>query len=236
MSDIPIPELNLVLHQPRIEEISMIGQQDYFAAIQYLCLNKESLIEDEEISSQVSNFQVLMEVIHQSDDKRKKTVLINTLSLYFPNYSVGITPKTIFFLDRETRETVSTIDENNFEILQKVIRDVSCIHNLLNKDEVVYNPQGEAAKKIAEKIYKARQKKAALKQKKEQQDNIFNRYISILAIGIHLFDAEKLTVYRLFDYVERYQLYLSWDIDIRSRLAGAQPKNEAENWMKNLYE
>jgi hypothetical protein len=35
--------------------------------------------------------------------------------------------------------------------------------------------------------------------------------------------------------MERYSLYINWDIDIRSRLAGGKPKDEPENWMKNIH-
>jgi hypothetical protein len=34
-------------------------------------------------------------------------------------------------------------------------------------------------------------------------------------------DMMNLTVYQLYDLIERYSLYTHWDIDIRSRLAGA---------------
>ena len=37
------------------------------------------------------------------------------------------------------------------------------------------------------------------------------------------------------DLVERYMLYLNWDMDIRSRLAGAKPDSQPENWMKNIH-
>ena len=32
--DIPIPELQAVIHQPTIEEISMIGEQEFFLGAQ----------------------------------------------------------------------------------------------------------------------------------------------------------------------------------------------------------
>ena len=44
-----------------------------------------------------------------------------------------------------------------------------------------------------------------------------------------------LTMYQLYDLVERYQLYISWDIDIRARLAGAKPDDHPDNWMKNIH-
>jgi len=31
--DIPIPECNIVIHQPTIKEISLIGEEEYFSAI-----------------------------------------------------------------------------------------------------------------------------------------------------------------------------------------------------------
>ena len=68
--------------------------------------------------------------------------------------------------------------------------------------------------------------------------SIFSQYISTLVIGtntISLKDALDLTMYQLYDLVERYMLYLNWDLDIRQRLAGGTPDKPAENWMKNIH-
>jgi len=48
-------------------------------------------------------------------------------------------------------------------------------------------------------------------------------------------DILDLTIYQLYDLVERYSLYMNWDIDIRSRLAGAKPDQKPDNWMKNIH-
>ena len=45
----------------------------------------------------------------------------------------------------------------------------------------------------------------------------------------------NLTLYQLFDLLERYSLYIDWDIDIRSRLAGGKSEKELENWMKDIH-
>jgi len=42
--DIPIPELQITVHPPIIRDIAFMGESDYFMAVQYLCLEKESLI------------------------------------------------------------------------------------------------------------------------------------------------------------------------------------------------
>lgn len=31
-------------------------------------------------------------------------------------------------------------------------------------------------------------------------------------------------------------LYVNWDLDIRSRLAGGKPESQCENWMKNIHQ
>ena len=38
-------------------------------------------------------------------------------------------------------------------------------------------------------------------------------------------DATELTMFQLYDLVERYMLYINWDMDIRCRLAGGKPDN-----------
>jgi hypothetical protein len=59
----------------------------------------------------------------------------------------------------------------------------------------------------------------------------------MLTIGLHipLLELIKLTMFQLYDLVERYMLYVSWDMDIRSRLAGATPESKPDNWMKNIH-
>ena len=36
-NDIPIPECQLVLHQPTIKEIAFLGETDFFIGVQTLC-------------------------------------------------------------------------------------------------------------------------------------------------------------------------------------------------------
>jgi hypothetical protein len=48
---------------PTVKEIGKMGEQDFFTAAQYLCIQKESLTQDENILSVMTNFQVLMEAL-----------------------------------------------------------------------------------------------------------------------------------------------------------------------------
>lgn len=68
--------------------------------------------------------------------------------------------------------------------------------------------------------------------------SVFTQYLSILTIGLNsmsLQDLIELTMFQLFDLVERYMLYVNWDIDVRSRLAGGKPDSKPDNWMKILH-
>ena len=39
-TDIPLPECQLVIHQPRIKEIALVGEEDFYTGVQCLNLNK----------------------------------------------------------------------------------------------------------------------------------------------------------------------------------------------------
>ena len=83
---------------------------------------------------------------------------------------------------------------------------------------------------------RGRQRVAELKG--ENDVSIFSQYLSTLTVGLNsmsLEDCMNLTMYQLYDLIERYSLYINWDIDIRGRLAGAKSDKKVENWMKNIH-
>ena len=237
--DIPIPELQVVIHQPRITEIAYMGEDEFFQAAQYICLQKESLISDETVLENLTNFQVLMKVIEQQSTSERKIALITLLSLLFPDYQVMITPNSIMLRNRESGET-KLIDKDNFQFLQEKVARILCLSSLLSGDNVVYNvkPGNKKAQKIRDKIMTGRRKVAEIKSKESKKESILSRYISILTIGnnsMTLQDYCNCTIYQLFDLVERFNLYIDWDIDLRVRLTGTKPKKEVENWMKPIH-
>jgi hypothetical protein len=83
-----------------------------------------------------------------------------------------------------------------------------------------------------------RGRKRVAEQKGESNTSIFSQYLSTLIVGLHSMSFEdciNLTMYQLYDLVERYMLYINWDLDVRSRLAGGKPDSQPDNWMKNLH-
>lgn len=234
--DIPIPELQLTIHVPVIKEIALMGETKFFMAVQYLCLDKESLIQDETLLSSLTNFQVLMKVLEQSQDKDKKNAVIMLLTLLFPDYIPVITRNSII-LTKQGENQPLLIDDNNFDIFQSVLKEILCVNSLFQGNNVIYNPANDRAKEIAEKLMRGRRKVAEIKSK-GNNESVLTRYISILTIGsntMSLEDCLNLNMFQIFDLMERYNAFIEWDVDLRVRLAGGKPDKPVESWMRDIH-
>lgn len=230
--DIPIQELQLTIHQPTIKEIALIGDSDFFTGVQCLNINKNMIAEGKTLLKDSNNFQIFMMIMTEKEAADKKEAVLQLFQLLFPKYSVMFTPRSLMV---KTQETTVMIDENNFEFLQKIIREMFCLNSSSN-DMHNFNPGNSKAKEIADKLMKARQRVAA--QRGEGEGSIFVQYVSTIAVGLgsmSLQDCLNLTMFQLFDLVERYSLYINWDLDIKSRLAGGKPDSKPDNWMKNIH-
>lgn len=228
-ADIPIPECQIALHQPTVKEISMIGEKDFFTGIQLLCINKSMCVEDESLLANTTNFQIFMTMMNEKEFADKKENVQAVLTLLFPGYMILMTPRTLV-LNKDSQSV--NIDEGNFENLQKIIQEIFCLGKT---DQNTFNPANKKAKEIADKLMRARQRVAAQQQ---NSGSMFGQYLSIVTVGIgsmSLMETVELTMYQLYDLVERYTLYINWDLDVRARLAGGKPDDKVDNWMKQIH-
>lgn len=237
--DIPFPEIQAAVHQPTILEISYIGELNYFAGLQLLCIDKNTLVlsspEDNSRLGSMSNFQIFMTMMteQQPGMEDKKAQVIQVFELLFPGYRVQFTPRCLFF--NNGQGSSFTLDDVTFEKFQEILKPQVSIFRGADGG---YNPVGRKAQEIANKLMKGKQKIAELKGETRNQGGILSRYVSILTIGLNTMsfqDCLNLTVYQMFDLVERYGLYVSWDLDIKSRLAGGKPEDKPDDWMKNIH-
>ena len=231
-TDIPVPECQIIIHQPSIKEIALIGESDFFSGIQCLCLNKSMFVKDESDLANTSNFQIFMTIMSEKEAADKKFAVQQVCTLLFPKYKVSFTPRSIMIIGGEAP---IMIDENNFEFLQAAITDICCLKTG-PMDQQAFNPADAKAREIAEKLMRGRSRVAA--QKGETNISIFSQYLSIITVGLNsmsLQNAMDLTMFQLYDLVERYMLYINWDMDVRCRLAGGKPESQPDNWMKNIH-
>lgn len=231
-SDLPVPSCQVVVHQPTIKEISMLGEKDFFAGAQCLSLHKEMFIEDKTVLSEINNFQIFMTIIQEKKAQDKKIAVQGTLQLLFPQKQILFTPNSLLLNEKDKESII--IDVNNFEDLQEVLRQVFCV-NIGPMDQQAFNPGGDKAREIAKKLQRGRERIAA--EKGSSNSSVFTQYLSILTVGLQqsLESLTNLTMFQLYDLVERYHLWIAWDLDVRSRLAGGKPDSKPDNWMKNLH-
>lgn len=235
--DIPVPQCQIVVSQPRIKDIAFIGETAFFTGAQCLCINKNMIqSEDKTLLSDTSNFQIFMTIMANKETLDKKQATLQVLKLLFPTYNIIVTPRSMM-LTTENSSPI-TIDNNNFEHLQESLKQILCVGNSTSQEQG-FNPADDPrAQEIARKLMRGRERVAAQKgQGAHSNDSILGRYCSILATGLHktLEEMENMTLYQLYDQVERYQLYQAWDMDARIRLAGGKPDDQPENWEKNIH-
>ena len=231
-TDIPIPECQIIVHQPTIKEIALIGESTFFKGAQTICVEKNKIFsKDKTDLENTNNFQIFMTIMSEKETRDKKEAVLQLLSIILPDWKVIFTPQSIL-LNNSKQENIM-IDENNFESLQQVLIDIFCFSSGLNDDS--FNPQGEKAKEIAEKLMRGRQRIA--EERGKDGGSPLVQYTSILTVGLNsmsLFDCINLTIYQLYNLVQRFTLFINWDIDMKTRLAGGKPDTHPDNWMKNI--
>ncbi len=237
--DVPVPELEIAIHQPTILEISYIGELEYFQAMQLLCFDKNTIIAANPKGTSnllaMNNFEIFMTLIGGPDGLEKQNQILSVLSILFPKYTVQFLPRGLFF-NNATEKKSFTLDERNFDSLRVVLNEVSGMKNATGGQNGTFNPIGQKSAEIAAKLMKGRQR--AAQQKEGSSQGVLARYVSILTIGLNsmsLNDCLNLTVYQLYDLIERYGLWVGWDLDIRSRLAGGKPDSKPDDWMKDIH-
>jgi hypothetical protein len=232
-NDIPFRMGRCSIHPPTLSEISYIGEEAFQTGSRFLLFNKENL-DDKDKSEllQQSNFNIFMSVMNSKEGAKHKTDTMLVLTLIFPKFNVKINKDKIL-LQADKFET--SVNEYNFEEFQDIIRQIFCLDGM-GGDDGQYKPADDLARKIAEKFQKGRNKVSSMKGE-QKKINIFERYVSILSVGLQKDknDLMKYTVYQIMDEMERFRLKQDFDIYIRAKLAGAQDMEEVKNWMDELH-
>ena len=238
--DIPIPELRVNIHQPTIREIAYIGEKSFYMSAQVLTMTVESFLqnngetlskEDKEALSEMSNFQLIMMMANTEPIVKVNTITL--LTLLFPKCIIEIEERFIMLIDSETKQSI-VLDDNNFSVLQEIVTILLCLDSGKQKEE--FNPIGDRAAAIAEKIKKGRAKVAALKGEEPKESSFLSKYISGLGIGtntLNLINVLDLTLYQLFDQMERFGLREAHNMSIKAKMAGAKDVEDVE-WLKDI--
>ena len=212
-NDLPFPEARLTVHQPRLKEIAYITEQRFWHGCEFLNFNKELLPNQDKVDlSNMSNFNIIMTIIQERslESQQARLNVMSVLALLFPTNEILLGKQVIQIREPQTNE-VGEINQDNFEAFKRILTSMFCLTNSENKE---YNPSGQLARKIADKIKKGREQRAKLAPETKMD----------------------YTVYQLMDEFNRYQLKINYDAWERYRVAGATGMSDPEDWFKDIHE
>ena len=236
--DIPFVGASVAVHQPSLEEIAYIGGQDVlFPGCELLRISKNILTENDKVDlDNIENFDILMQIISIASPELRKPIenAKLVLQILFPQYEIKWSPP--FEISLRRGEELCSINRINYDELREIISEMFCL-NKTGNGEKEYDPLNPMAARIIKQLKEREKKLAQLHGNQNVKTSIFDRYISILSVGLQKDKNEliKYSVYQLFDEFERYQAKVAYDIYVQAKMAGAKDIEDVDNWMKDLH-
>ena len=235
-NDIPFTQARVNIHQPTINEISFIGEENFHIGSHFLNFSINNLsYEDKACLVNKTDFEVFMSVMNSKENAKYKVSSLMVLALLFPDYQIKIDIDKIQLIRTEDN-FISNINNLNYNDFKDIIASMFCLNEKGELDGA-YNPADEYAAKIAEKLKKRQNKLAKEKGVDLTNISIFERYVSILAVGEHK-DINELmdyTVYQLKYEFKRFQKKQEFDFYIKAKMAGSKDLDEVDNWMDDIH-
>ena len=236
--DIPFIGAQVPIHQPSLEEIAYIGGQDVlFPGCELLRISKNILTESDKVDlDSIENFDILMQIVSTASPELRKPIekAQLVLQILFPQYEIQWKPP--FEIVLKKGDELYFINRTNYDELRQIIAEIFCIEKTGSGDGD-YDPLNPMAARIAQQLRERKKKLAQLHGNQDIQTSIFDRYISILSVGLQKNKNEliKYSVYQLFDEFERYQAKVAYDIYVQAKMAGAKDIEEVDTWMKDFH-
>lgn len=233
--NIPFIEAQTIIHQPKLKEISMIGERSFLNGAKFLTFTKNMLkAEDKTGLEDKTDFDIIMSIICSSEKIEQKNDVTLLLSLLFPANQIKYTNSEIVLLN--DKAGVTRINNLNYEVFRDILSSMFCLNEIF-EGEQNYNPVGRRAEKIAAKLQAAKQRKAKKAGEETTKVAIYSQYVSILAVGESksINDLMEYTIFQIMDEFKRFQKKEAYDMNIKARLAGATDLDEVDNWMENIH-
>lgn len=240
-NDIPFTPAQITIHQPSINEIGMVGEKNFFMGCQLLTVSKNQF-SDEEVPPEATNFDIFESIIQDKNpvSQRSRVCAQQVLLLLFPRYQVQFLPRSIAFIEnkgKEQKPQVHQIDASTFDDFKVVLRQMLVLDKIFGQNSQYNIDENDArAKYLRDKFRKRKQKLAKINGEKGQDNSIFSRYISILAVGQKksINTLKQYSVYQLIDQFNRFTAKQQFDIYVQAKTAGASDLKEVKNWMGDL--
>lgn len=236
-NDIPFEEAKLIIHTPTINELGLISEESYRIATQVIS-EAGKILRSQDNSDLINkdDFDIFIAIMNNKEEDNEvptREHVLKFFNILFPDYKIRVREIDIQLMENKENGLSGFIDKTNFSSFQEIIKKMFLIEQGNGKE---YNPADGMAAKIAEKLQKARQKKASQKEDGQKSISVYKRYASILSIGLQM-DVNILLNYSVSQLEEAFQRFIlltKWDINLKARLAGATDLEDAEDWMQEI--
>ena len=233
-----VKECGVVITPPSLKQICMIGEESFLTATQLI--GKSGTFFDKVRTAdsnlrEYGDLQILLVLL--GEQEQFKSEMEEFFLLICPDYNIQFDKASIKFVDPQDENAIrGMLNPFNFPAFQEKIRE---LFSPPSQQEQDFNPANEAARKIAEKIKKARERKNKNAVQKENI-SLYGTYVSILAIGMQM-DMNVLfsyTPFQIYDTFTRYWLKVRSDFYQRistTPMMDTSKIDPPDEWTKSLY-
>jgi hypothetical protein len=223
---------NLKIHKVSLSTILDLGYYNYNNVVQILCMENDKLSQILDLN----NVDVYKYIITICDNvlinKRYEDInfyynFINVLSNIF-NEPIKYNPPNYNFIVGKA----GILQRSNFCELQRILKIRNCLINIETEEE---NPDSDRTKQLLEKRRLLREKINKSKQNLNDDESItMLDLISIFAEAEHmnLEEVFKYDLYQFNNQFNRLKIFMDFDVNIRSLLAGAKKEDvDIQHWL-----
>lgn len=241
-------ESGIKIHKVSFSDINKkkIGYISYNHVINMICLSDDSL-KNLTTKDDIDVFTFLVLYAYQSYNDTlnnlKNNIVIN--EPYFIDELIKVlqilfNDKVILDIDNGVfliGESGLSLNKNNFNKFQSIIKKRNCLENIEEEKE---NPANEMARQLLERRKKAREKLAKSKSNSNgESDNDLTivDLISIFAEAEHmkLEDVFQYDVYQFNDQFNRMKILKDYNVNIQALLAGAKSEDiKLQHWLSKI--
>lgn len=213
-----------ILHPLTINEISKLGLKTYNSYLSVLCLTANDIknaldLEDEDFEIEPFDF-ILANCINLDF----LTQMTDAMSCFFKE-SCGFSEDGYFFIGEIN--DCRMIHRANFNFFADILRKQNCIQK---KAEEPLKVQSEAGKDMLKRLKLARKKYADKFKSGVEITDIISAMASKHG-SINLLNVGELTMFQLIDQYKRINMIDEYYINIKSLMAGADPKDvKVKHW------
>lgn len=250
LAGLPIPFYDNSVKEPiligslypiTLREIAEIGERTYnkhLNAITFDIEDIEKIKGDEGEEITLTPYEILLVNIFYTDvEVNFHKTIIDALTFFFKEKPT-FDERGFFYFGNMSEGRL--IHKENFDELRNLLKEQNCLLSKKEKEDI-YNPANERAKKIAEKLNKARKKITELKKKKEEKSEtsltLFD-LVSILASNgnnLNITNIWDLTMYQFNDQFNRMKMLDEYEVNVQALLHGADSKQvELKHYMRKI--